>query len=687
MAILRVHPHPHLIHVLRILLLVQALLASPAAGAVVWKSAQELTVVNAGPWPISEPQAGGMLRRLPFAAKGVVRDTIFGASEDTAGLAVRFRSDARSLLINASLLSAGEEMAHMPATGESGFDLYCFDEQSKTFRWLALWSPAGHAHPWPTAASGTLTGAAPLPPLPNGHEREFILYLPLYNGVKYVSIGVDDSATLQPSTSASPRPAPVVFYGTSITQGGVVSRPGMAFTNIIGRLLEREVLNFGYSGQGYMEISVASFLVKVKDAGAFVIDCNPNMAHVDWCGICGTQDPTGKCPCNGPSGAHGGAGPAGIRNRTVPLVEYIRSHGHPTTPIVLAEGTEYGSGWLDNYGGSYAEFNAALRESYLKLVAAGDKHVFYVFGKDLYANDTHAIDIDSPTAAGCHPTDVGHYRVSRHYSAVLPDWLGGGTNTDNVRSVKAAHDIYLASSSGRLALRSQTTLGRGGDDVIRSRQLLNCEPLPKYCPGQEGNNASCFACAKAHAAALAKDPGCTGHLIRDWCLMNESPAPAPMHWIEAQELGRLRGIPSFPASLPMGSPFHRFPAQAQHDLTAEMWSMSTWGSGTYVRFDSNASAFAINFTLAVQYTEYETLMPIDGTSGFDIYAYDTQRGAWLFLSNCLGAFQEARGNLSMVCQLASARGANATSYPDGGSSVHYMIYLPLYNGKETNLLF
>ena len=172
MAFWRVHPQLRKL-VLRILLLV-AVLASTATGAVVWKSAQELTVVNAGPWPISEPQAGGMLRRLPFAAKGVVRDTIYGASEDTAGLAVRFRSDARSLLINASLLSAGEEMAHMPATGESGFDLYCFDELSKTFRWLALWSPAGHAHPWPTAASGSLTGAAPLPPLPSRQEREFL---------------------------------------------------------------------------------------------------------------------------------------------------------------------------------------------------------------------------------------------------------------------------------------------------------------------------------------------------------------------------------------------------------------------------------------------------------------------------------------------------------------------------------
>lgn len=124
----------------------------------------------------------------------------------------------------------------------------------------------------------------------------------------------------------------------------------------------------------------------------------------------------------------------------MPLVQYIRSHGHPRTPIVLAEGTQAGSGWLTNYeDGSNAAKDAALREQYLKLVAAGDRHIFYVFSKDLFANDTHALDIDSPTAAGCHPTDVGHYRVARHYSHVLPAWLAGATNEDNARAVRAEH--------------------------------------------------------------------------------------------------------------------------------------------------------------------------------------------------------------------------------------------------------
>ena len=262
------------------LLLLLVVIAEVSGGIIQWKSAQDLQIVNVGPWPVSENATGGMLRRLPFASKGVVRDTIYRASEYTAGLAVHFRSNASTLLINASVLSSSMEMPHMPATGESGFDLYCWDVHTLQFRWLSLWTTADHhATPWPVASSGSLIGTAELPPLESNFTREFLLYLPLYNGVRYLELGVNVGAVLAASPTPSPRPAPIIFYGTSITQGGVVSRPGMAFTNIIGRTLGREVLNFGYSGQGYMEISVAEFLVKVKDAGAFVIDCNPNMVR------------------------------------------------------------------------------------------------------------------------------------------------------------------------------------------------------------------------------------------------------------------------------------------------------------------------------------------------------------------------------------------------------------------------
>jgi len=74
-----------------------------------------------------------------------------------------------------------------------------------------VWTPAGNAQPWPTAATGALTGPVALPALASGATREFILYLPLYNGVEHVSIGVEAGATLLPYPRPAPRPAPVVF--------------------------------------------------------------------------------------------------------------------------------------------------------------------------------------------------------------------------------------------------------------------------------------------------------------------------------------------------------------------------------------------------------------------------------------------------------------------------------------------
>ena len=244
-------------------------------------------------------------------------------------------------------------------------------------------------------------------------------------------------------------------------------------------------------------------------------------------------------------------------------MRYIRSHGHPTTPIVLSEGTRYGSGWVNNWTGTYAEYNAALRDSYLELVAAGDRHVFYVFGADLYSNDTHAVDLDSPTAAGCHPTDVGHYRIARHYSAVLPGWMDGATNDANAAVVRAEYQVT--------------------SNVMEKK-------LPEH--------------------SLSADT---------------------LVWRKAQDLGPIRGIPAFPPSLPMAGPFRRFPAAAQQDFTPEMWQMATWSSGSFLRFDSNASSFAANFTLTEAYEQYETLMPIDGTSGVDLYAHDISRSQWLFV--------------------------------------------------------
>src|SRR5205823_7061445 len=109
-------------------------------------------------------------------------------------------------------------------------------------------------------------------------RRAYQINLPLYNGIKSLEIGMPSGTAFAPIAPRTDKP--ILFYGTSITQGGCASRPGMAFTNILGRRLDRPMLNFGFSGNGKMEVEVARFLAEL-DPAIFVLDCLANMGAVD----------------------------------------------------------------------------------------------------------------------------------------------------------------------------------------------------------------------------------------------------------------------------------------------------------------------------------------------------------------------------------------------------------------------
>ena len=102
---------------------------------------------------------------------------------------------------------------------------------------------------------------------------------------------------------------PIVFYGTSITQGGCASRPGMVHTAILQRRLDHPVVNLGFSGNGKMEPEVVELMAEI-DASCFVIDCLPNMDAKE------------------------------VAERTEPLVRKLRE-AQPKTPILLVEDRSY----------------------------------------------------------------------------------------------------------------------------------------------------------------------------------------------------------------------------------------------------------------------------------------------------------------------------------------------------------
>ena len=108
-------------------------------------------------------------------------------------------------------------------------------------------------------------------------DREFMLYLSMYDGVKSIEIGVDKGAYIeQPAVNSPSQEKPIVMYGSSILQGGCASRPGMAFTNIISRETDRTVFNLGVSGNALLDMEIAELMASVKDPGLFILDYVPN---------------------------------------------------------------------------------------------------------------------------------------------------------------------------------------------------------------------------------------------------------------------------------------------------------------------------------------------------------------------------------------------------------------------------
>lgn len=210
-------------------------------------------------------EIGSAYQRLPQRAKETVRLPLWNLSLQTAGLYVKFYTDAPSVEVKYTV-TGGLSMPHMPSTGVSGVDLYTTDSEGRQF-----WCQGNYQF------GDTVRYHYTNLTYRNNHGKgsEFTLFLPLYNGVKSLQIGV-----LQGSRFEFLRPSsekPVVVYGTSIAQGACASRPGMAWTNILQRRLDMPIINLGFSGNGKLDETFFELLSEI-DAALFVIDCMPNMA-------------------------------------------------------------------------------------------------------------------------------------------------------------------------------------------------------------------------------------------------------------------------------------------------------------------------------------------------------------------------------------------------------------------------
>lgn len=345
----------------------QQLSATQTADGMSWYDIRELGLEGKGWNETKDPYD-----RLPKEAEGRVSDAVWNLGQHSAGLSVRFITNSPRLSARWTLRNPGLALPHMPASGVSGLDLYA--KINGRWRWLGL----GRPDKSPTNTQ-VLTSN-----LPTG-EREYMLYLPLYNGVQSVELGVSQGAELR--RARPQRQKPVVFYGTSIVQGASASRPGMAYPSILGRKLDYPVVNLGFSGNGKMEIEMANLLATL-DPAVYVIDCLPNLEAPE------------------------------VTERTKRLVRILRT-AHPRTPIILVENIIYQDGMLEQLKRKrYTEKNAALRIAFQQMLKRRVRHLYYLSAENLLGSDGEA------TVDGTHPNDLGFSRMATAFEPILRRLLG-----------------------------------------------------------------------------------------------------------------------------------------------------------------------------------------------------------------------------------------------------------------------
>lgn len=277
---------------------------------------------------------------------------------------MKFKTNSKRIILKVELLEESG-MYHMSPTGQSGFDLYVdtVDGQRylKTTRFAARDS----------------TYEAELLNTEEGKMRDYTINFPLYNGVKSVSLGIEEESSIEKPKPFS-FPGKIVIYGTSVTQGGCVSRPGMVYSNILSRKLDAQFVNLGFSGNGRGEPELAHLINEISEVSFIILDYESNANET-------------------------------IQENIGPFVDILRSK-HSKTPILIMSKTRrYYE--LDMGGSERIQLQMSNRNFQLNLVnernKKGDDNIYFLDGSQVLGDDYFECTVD-----GSHPTDLGSYRIA-----------------------------------------------------------------------------------------------------------------------------------------------------------------------------------------------------------------------------------------------------------------------------------
>ena len=311
--------------------------------------------------------------RFPSSAEKKIRPVVWNLSRNTAGEYVGFKTNSKSVIVQ-YVVKGNQSMPHMPATGVAGMDLYALD-LSGDWRWAKGSFKFGDTITY-RFENMTLSQAV----------ETFRLYLPLYTAVQWMKIGIPAGSRFEFLPVVSEKP--IVAYGTSIMNGACASRPGLAWTNILGRKLNAKMINLGFSGNGQLEQPVID-LINTIDAKMYILDCMPNLTLRD-------QFPAEE-----------------IEKRIRKSIADIQG-AHPGVPIVLAEHCSGLEGMnMDSVMTSrYKAASEIAAEVFQQLKKEGVRNIYLLTASAIGFTTESTVD-------GTHPNDIGMMQYAAAYEKLI----------------------------------------------------------------------------------------------------------------------------------------------------------------------------------------------------------------------------------------------------------------------------
>ena len=306
----------------------------------------------------------GVYQRFAESRKETIPSWVWDLSIHSAGITLQFRTNASEIRVRYTTISRSYAMPHMPATGVSGLDLYGTDSDGNSMLCHGVYS----FNDTITYSYRNLTY----------HDEDYIyeLFLPLYNGVKWLEIGVPSNAKFGFVEASNEKP--ILIYGTSIAQGGCATRPAMAWTSLVKRELKMPVINWGFSGSGRLDPEMFDMMCDI-DARLFIIDCIPNMV----------LSPDRIVPLMTD-------GVRKLRTRTSAPILIVEHDGYANQQICESDRLEYQKG------------NEECRKAYQQLRAEGVKNLWYLSYDDINMHPDGMVDCT-------HSTDLGMMYYANAY--------------------------------------------------------------------------------------------------------------------------------------------------------------------------------------------------------------------------------------------------------------------------------